>query len=468
MRPLVHITTLFLITLLGSACAHQPQVKKVSAKKKASAVRPNAKHHIEIKRELKQLQKSSRAADRAQLPLPTPPSVTAEFSRLKSGSKPQSTDASLRLNDQLRRASDEKLKDPVLPKLLPPKKSSPPPAEPGSELDDFAAENLFIDEAKKNLASETTPVLINPEFSGGEIARSGSVTLVPAGPLKRLNNFTGENVEISSPTETPLIFELPITYNHRVKKWIQYFQTTGRVSFRRWLERSTRWLPYIYNELEAARLPQDLIYVAMIESGFSPEAVSPARAVGMWQFIRPTGQRYGLRTNWWLDERRDVYKSTRAAISYIRDLYKMFGSWYLVAASYNMGENGVKRLIRRHGTNDFWDLADRGVLPEETKNYVPKILAAMLISKAPALYGFRDLQHELPHSFDYFHAPAGTDLNNLAAHLGVSARYLRELNPELIRGFIPLGVPNHKIRIPKGSMTTVAQFVKMRTDQTSF
>ena len=134
--------------------------------------------------------------------------------------------------------------------------------------------------------------------------------------------------------------------------------------------------------------------------------------------------------------------------------------WYLVAASYNMGENGVRRLIQRHKTNSFWDLADRGALPEETRNYVPKMLAAMLISKAPALYGFRDLQFQIPFSFEAVEVPGGTDLIHLANHLGVSERSLTELNPELLKAFVPREVRTHRIRIPKGSRVAVAQYVK--------
>lgn len=263
--------------------------------------------------------------------------------------------------------------------------------------------------------------------------------------------------------EAHLIFDFPVTYNARVRKWIRYFQTTGRPSFRRWLERSTRYIPYIQTELKRAGLPTDIAYVAMIESGFSSSAVSHAHAMGMWQFIAPTGKRYGLDVEWWIDERRDFEKATQAAIGYMSDLFEQFGSWYLVAASYNMGEGGVRRLIKRHKTNSFWDLADRGALPEETRNYVPKMLAAMLIAKAPALYGFRDLNFQLPFAFEVFDAPGGTDLVALASHLGVSERSLTELNPELLKGFIPREVKSHRIRIPKGSRNAVAQFLNTRS-----
>ncbi|MDZ4082501.1 MAG: transglycosylase SLT domain-containing protein [Bdellovibrionales bacterium] len=268
-----------------------------------------------------------------------------------------------------------------------------------------------------------------------------------------------EIIKKTKVNEAHLIFDFPVTYNARVRKWIRYFQTTGRSSFRRWLERSTRYIPYIHSELKRAGLPTDIAYVAMIESGFSSSAVSHANAMGMWQFIAPTGERYGLNVDWWIDERRDYEKATKAAIGYMSDLFDQFGSWYLVAASYNMGEGGVRRLIKRHKTNSFWDLADRGALPEETRNYVPKMLAAMLIAKAPALYGFRDLEFHVPFAFEFYNAPGGTDLINLANHLGVSERSLTELNPELLKGFIPRDIKSHRIRIPKGSRSAVAMYL---------
>ncbi len=209
----------------------------------------------------------------------------------------------------------------------------------------------------------------------------------------------------SSMKSATVIFDFPVTYNDRVRFWIKHFQTSGHGYFKKWLERSTKYTPIIQALLKNEGLPQDLAYVAMIESGFSPFAQSHAEAVGMWQFIEATGERYGLTVNWWLDERKDYLKSTQAAIRYKKDLYKMFGSWYLVSASYNTGENRIKRLIKKHKTNDFWKLADLGVLPKETINYVPKIIAATMIAKAPGLYGFRDLNYDLPLKYEYFSVP---------------------------------------------------------------
>ncbi len=293
-------------------------------------------------------------------------------------------------------------------------------------------------------------------------AAPSNVIALPPEPLKKLKALEVSGIELSKPHDTPLIFDLPVTYNERVRGWIRYFQTDGRATFRHWLQRSSRFLPFVQYELSRAGLPLDLAYVAMIESGFAPHATSPAGAKGMWQFIPETGRRYGLRIDWWIDERKDFHKSTLAAIRYMSDLYQQFNSWYLVAASYNMGENGVRRLIQRHRTTNFWELAEKGALPLETRDYLPKIIAAMLISKAPALYGFRELEYQMPLSFESITVPGGTDIPNLATYLGVSERYLKDLNPELLKALIPMSVRRHKIRVPKGSMLAVSEFIRLQ------
>lgn len=278
--------------------------------------------------------------------------------------------------------------------------------------------------------------------------------------LESIQNRLSEKVQARSHKSAPsLIFDIPVTYNRRVSSWIHYFQTKGQRWFGEWLERSTKYMPMIQIELKRAGLPQDLAYMVMIESGFSATAVSHANAVGPWQFIQPTGERYGLKTNWWIDERRDLKKSTQAAIRYIRDLYAEFGSWYLVAASYNMGENGLRRQVQKHKTRDFWRLAQLGALPQETTDYVPKILAAMLISKAPNLYGFRGLTKLDPLEYELVQVPGGTDLSELADHLGVTKKALKDLNSELLMGYVPRHVPKHFIRIPRGAMTLVTEYV---------
>ena len=325
-----------------------------------------------------------------------------------------------------------------------------PTAEPTTDV--TTAVTAKISDPTPNAPIETLPAA--PTTEPAPIKND----LRPKAPAPILG-LAGVRAKVNN--EAHLIFDFPVTYNSRVKKWIKYFQTAGRPSFRRWLERSSRFVPFIQTELKKAGLPLDLVYVAMIESGFSSNAASHANAIGLWQFIVPTGERYGLKYDWWIDERRDFEKATRAAIGYMSDLFEQFGSWYLVTASYNMGENGVRRLIKRYRTNSYWDLVERGALPDETGNYVPKMLAAILIAKAPALYGFRDLEMMMPFAFDTVTVPGGTDLANLARYLGVSERTLTELNPELVRGFIPRDIGQHRIRIPKGAHLAVSQYVAM-------
>jgi len=256
------------------------------------------------------------------------------------------------------------------------------------------------------------------------------------------------------------IFDLPVTYNSKVSYWISYYQTKGKNFFRNWLEKASKYMPYIQSELKKAGLPGDLGYMVMIESGFSSTAVSSAQAVGPWQFIESTGKSYGLNQSYWLDERRDLQKSTRAAIKYMQDLYSEFGSWYLVAASYNMGENGLRKQIKKHNTKDYWELVKRKALPAETQEYVPKILAALMIAKAPNLYGFRNLDPEFPINYEYVQAPPGTDIEMLADYLSVTRKSLKDLNSELVLGYIPKSRGHHWIRIPIGSQAMTQQFFR--------
>jgi len=183
-------------------------------------------------------------------------------------------------------------------------------------------------------------------------------------------------------------FDFPITVNSAVEKWIDYFTGKGRKHFVKYLERSEHFIPYIRPLLRQYGLPEDLVYLAMIESGFNNHARSFAKAVGPWQFISATGKRYGLSVNWWVDERRDTRKSTLSAAQYLKDLYGMFHSWELAAASYNAGEAKLARAVRRYGTTDFWALSRHRFLRPETRDYVPKIIAAALIAKNRTQFGF--------------------------------------------------------------------------------
>ena len=223
---------------------------------------------------------------------------------------------------------------------------------------------------------------------------------------------------------------LPVEMNGKVTKWIEYFQGRGRGHMKRYLSRSSRYLPKMKEILKKHGLPEDLVYIALIESGFNAKAVSSARAVGFWQFIRGTGRRYGLQQNYYVDERRDFVLATEGASKYLKALYNLFGSWYLAIASYNVGENRVKNLVMKYYTRNFWDLAKKGRLPGETQNYVPKFLAARLIAKHPEKYGFDDVVYEPPLDFKVVDLSGkGVNLKKLAKHLNVTYPCLLYTSP---------------------------------------
>lgn len=214
----------------------------------------------------------------------------------------------------------------------------------------------------------------------------GNVGIVAGTPARKWNypELVVRGVRLQSTQ-----FDYPVTLNSRVEFWIDYFLGRGRPHFEKYLERSELFIPYITPILVQNGMPEDLVYLAMIESGFNNHARSSAKAVGPWQFISATGKRYGLMVNWWVDERRDTQKSTMAAVGYLRDLYSMFGSWELAAAAYNAGEAKVARAIQRFGTKDFWTLSRQRFLRQETRDYVPKIIAAAILAKNRTQFGFQ-------------------------------------------------------------------------------
>jgi membrane-bound lytic murein transglycosylase D len=262
--------------------------------------------------------------------------------------------------------------------------------------------------------------------------------------------------EASSDTRQPAYrptssFNIPIVVNKEVEQFIRYFQTRHRRYFARWLGRSSMYIPLMEEILTEHGLPTDLVYLAMIESGFNQQARSSASAVGPWQFIRTTGIRYGLKINWWVDERKDPIKSSDAAARYLKDLYNMFDSWFLAAAGYNAGENKIKRAIRRHKTENFWEMTRYRYLKPETKQYVPKLIAAALIAKNPEKYGFHNVEFKEPKEYDLITVNQPIDLRNAALILDISYKDLKFLNPELLRWCTPPNQDQYTLRIPKGT-----------------
>ncbi|MCL7959943.1 MAG: lytic transglycosylase domain-containing protein, partial [marine benthic group bacterium] len=202
--------------------------------------------------------------------------------------------------------------------------------------------------------------------------------------------FGADPLGLSTNPANAARYEIPLETNEAVDRWIEFFAVKAHDRFATYLARAGRYDDMIRTRLRAAGLPEDLLYLAMIESGMNPNAYSRAHAAGMWQFIRGTGRRYDLQIDFWVDERRDPFKATDAAIAHLADLYDEFGSWYLAAAAYNAGAGRVSRGIKKTGSTDFYDLADARVLRSETRNYVPKLVAAAIIAKNPKKYGFDD------------------------------------------------------------------------------
>jgi len=232
-----------------------------------------------------------------------------------------------------------------------------------------------------------------------------------------------------------------------IDKFIHYFQTRGHERFELYLSRSGKYVGMMQKILVRYGLPEDLVYVALIESGFSPKAYSVARAAGPWQFISGTGRRYGLRIDWWADERRDPEKSTHAAASYLRDLYGMFESWPLATAAYNAGEGKIQKAVARYKSDDFSELIRHRYLKQETKDYVPKMLAALTIAKDPDKYGFVDVAYEAPLDLRTVTVPGGTDLSAVATLLEVPVESIRDWNPELRRFCTPPNQERYDLRL---------------------
>jgi len=247
-----------------------------------------------------------------------------------------------------------------------------------------------------------------------------------------------------------LAFDVPIHVNKQVKAYLVYFSTERKNIITKYLARSTRYLPMIREIFQEHGLPEDLAYLAMVESGFNPNAYSHAHACGMWQFIKGTAARYGLEVNNYIDERRDPEKSTHAAAKYLLDLYKQFGSWYLAAASYNCGEARVQREIDQTSHKNFWELSANMCLPSETKNYVPQMIAATIIAKNPKKFGFRSVPYLPPLQYEKVRVDEPTSLKAASVACNVPLEEIQALNPELRRGVTPPQAA-YTLKIPKGA-----------------
>lgn len=277
------------------------------------------------------------------------------------------------------------------------------------------------------------------------VTADDSLLAAAYGNLRGLS-FPDSLIPVSGERRREIHRDLLLVQNEAVDKWIAYFTGDGRTSLQTWLDRKARVDSLIYRQLDEAGLPRELIYLAAIESGFNPRARSDALAVGTWQFMASTARHYHLRCDWWVDERRDPEMSTRAAVTYLTQLYHHFQDWALVLAAYNTGEHRVDRAIRLAGHDDFWRLH----LPWQTRNHIPKFIAAARICEDPLAYGFEPTVAEKL-GYDVIDVTDATDLNLIARCADVEPTEIVALNPALLREATPPGRIDYPVRVPLGT-----------------
>lgn len=283
------------------------------------------------------------------------------------------------------------------------------------------------------------------------VAGCGSLVSQQATPVGlRASAQPGNVCPAPVPEPLPRKWEMTVPDHPAIDGWVERFSGKNHKSFQTLLDRAGYYAVPAREVFERRKLPKDLIYVALVESGFSPMARSHAKAVGMWQIISPTGSRFGLAQTKWIDERRHPMKSAEAAADYLSFLYDTFGSWPLALAAYNAGENCVQGALDKSGMKTFWELREGGFLPAETRDYVPKVLAAVRIARQPALYGFRFDPNYYVKRHEVVQIPGGIRLSWLGKKIGVPEESLRDCNPELCRSVTPPGCSNYDLCVPLG------------------
>ncbi|HXP16451.1 MAG TPA: transglycosylase SLT domain-containing protein [Terriglobales bacterium] len=310
------------------------------------------------------------------------------------------------------------------------------------------------DERVQHELEKVLEAVNRPELSALQWDNASGEQKAEPAPIDAVNEVTPRvdaSVKAQAEAEVKATHsDLPLMLTDPVAGYINYFSNRGRDTLEHALERSGRYRDMIQSTLKQEGVPQDLIYLAQAESGFHPLALSRVGARGMWQFMSSRARGYGLQRNLWVDERQDPEKSTRAAARHLKDLYNEFGDWYLAMAAYNSGPGSVQSAVKRTGYADFWELYKRNVLPKETRNYVPIILAVTIMAKNPRQYGLDSLVPEQPVPYDAVKIDYAVDLRLVAQCLDISPATLQDLNPSLLRLTTPAGRP-FELRLPTGT-----------------
>ncbi len=261
-------------------------------------------------------------------------------------------------------------------------------------------------------------------------------------------------LRLDSKNPLPFLSRFPEQLNEKVGAFIDFFQKRANPFFTRSLARSSAYEGMMKKILREKNLPEELFYLALIESGFNPKALSRAKAGGIWQFISGTAKRFGLKVNPWVDERRDPEKSTYAAAEYLKSLFEIFNSWDLAAAGYNAGEGKVLKAMKKTKKREYWEIAQSRYLRRETKEYVPMFLAAVAIAQDPQKYGFDNIDYHPPLVYEKVLVPPSTSLVSVAKAAQMDLAELQALNPALRRGMTPPEAPGFEIKLPPGKRET--------------
>jgi membrane-bound lytic murein transglycosylase D len=349
--------------------------------------------------------------------------------------------------------------------------SSAPPVSDVIALNQPASQNAKSDFGQ-NLVIKSAPETPADKAADKPHDKTGDNS--PA--LQQKNPETAATDAAVTKDQTPALPSAPLGISYKsndtaikaIDRNISLFKDRIKERFSIWLERSAKYMEIMKDILKEKGMPEDLVFLPFVESGFNVNAYSRARAVGPWQFIASTGKRYGLVIDWWRDERKDPVKSTQAAADYLKDLYGMFGSWKLALAAYNAGEGRISKAMKKSGAEDYWALLHTKQIRSETKEYVPRYIAASMIASMPEEYGFQNLVYHEPLEYDTVTLNFPLDIEIIAQCTESTVQEIKELNPELRRWSTPPNVPEYTIRIPFGTKETFIENLEQIPEEKRF